>query len=122
MNFIKDHVRSQKFAWAGLKAVAKNELNFKLELIISLTVIIVSACFLSLNYVEFALVISACMAVLICETINTAIEALGDAISSKFNQHIKIAKDAGAAAVLLSAFYALFIAILVILPKILALF
>lgn len=49
------------------------------------------------------LLIAVLVFILIIELLNTGIEALADKITTDFSQHIKIAKDSGSAAVLLSS-------------------
>ncbi|MGN6647486.1 MAG: diacylglycerol kinase family protein [Cytophaga sp.] len=73
---------------------------------------------LKLSAIEWGLISSAIAAVLITEFINTAIENLCDFLTADYSIHIKKIKDIAAAAVLLSALYAVTIALLFILPKI----
>ena len=52
------------------------------------------------------------------ETINTAVEKLADAVDMNFNEHIKIAKDVSAGAMLFFAMGAFITACIIFLPKI----
>lgn len=58
--------------------------------------------------------------VLAAEAFNSAIEALGDAVSPDYNTHIKHAKDLAAGAVLLTAIAAAIVGLIIFVPKILA--
>jgi len=58
-----------------------------------------------------------CFAVLIAETINTAIEKTVDLVTQERHKLAHIAKDVAAGAVLLTAFYAILVGILVFGPR-----
>lgn len=77
-----------------------------------------SAC-LNLSAVEWALIVSAILSVFIAESINTCIEYVCDLITSDYSFAVKQIKDIAAAAVLISAVYALILAFIILLPKIL---
>jgi diacylglycerol kinase len=97
--------------------IAVKERNVRIHLLA--TVIVCCVCLqLEISAIEWGMVLSAIALVLITEFINTAIEHLCDFITTDYSIHIKTIKDIAAAAVLLSALYAVSIAILFILPKI----
>lgn len=98
--------------------VAMKERNMKFHMMGSIGVCI-GGYYLHLTHIEWALTLSAITFVLITETINTAIEYTCDFISQDYSLHIKKIKDVSAGAVLISSIYSLFIAILILLPKIL---
>ena len=110
---IKKHIKSQQFAFTGLATAFKSEPNFKLELIIS-AILIFLGIYLHFELIEWFLLIHAISQVLITELLNTGLEYLADGFTKEFNPHIKKAKDITAGAVLLSAIYAIFIAILIL--------
>lgn len=62
-------------------------------------------------------ILSAVFMVLVSETINTALEKLTDLVSPEHNLLAGKVKDLGAGAVLLSAIYAVLVAILVFIPE-----
>lgn len=64
---------------------------------------------LQISYIQWLGLISAIALVIICETINTAIEKLCNLIDDTYNIKIKEIKDLSAAFVLMAAFYALFV-------------
>lgn len=109
--------KSQGYARNGLKLILKNERNFRRELIVAFIVIIAGLLFRisHFEWIAISLVISI---VLISEAINSAIEALCDAVSQDFKINIKYAKDVSAGAVWLSAFVSLITGIIVFLPYI----
>jgi len=96
--------------------VASTERNMKFHFIASIGVCI-TAYLLKLTQIEWALILSAIMLVLITEIINTAIEYLCDFVTQDYSLQIKKIKDLAASAVLLSSLYALFIALLILIPK-----
>lgn len=118
---IRKNADSIAHAWNGLVWAIKTQNNYKAH--ISLIVITLSAgLVLNISYIEWLVIIALSIMGLIIETINTAIERLGDAITLNYNEHIKIAKDVSAGAMLLYASGALLSAIVIFVPKIIALF
>jgi diacylglycerol kinase len=78
--------------------------------------------FFNLQPTEWALILCAIVLVLGAEIINTVIENMCDFISPKVDPRIKKIKDISAAWVLLSAIFALIIAGIVFVPKLLVLY
>ena len=106
------------FAFKGLTYSFRTQVNFKVEIFAAVGVIGLSI-YLNLNTSEWLWIFSAITLVLITELANTAIETLVDLVSPEFNPKAGIIKDIFAGVVLLSCFFALIIAILILLPKIL---
>ena len=97
-------------------ACASNERNVRFHLVATACVLAL-AYILQLSTIEWALTLSAIVLVLITEFINTCIEMLCDLITTEYSPLIKQIKDIAAASVVLSAVYALAIAILILYPK-----
>ena len=89
-------------AW---RVLVRNEAAFRLEVIV-LAAALPIAYFITENWRGFALLIGAILLVMIVEVLNTGIEAACDAFSREFNTEIRLAKDCGSLAVLLSVFIA----------------
>lgn len=85
---------------AGLRS-AWREAAFRQEVILS-AVMIPLACWLGETWVESAVLIAACAAVLVVEVLNTGLEVIVDRIGLEWNELSKRAKDLGSAAVFLS--------------------
>lgn len=85
---------------AGLRS-AWREAAFRQEAILS-AVMIPLACWLGKTWMESAILISACVAVLVVEVLNTGLEVIVDRIGLEWNELSKRAKDLGSAAVFLS--------------------
>ena len=84
----------------GLRAALKHEAAFRQECALAL-VLFPSAFWLGRNAVEIFLLCFTIFLVLVVELINSAIEALADAISVEHHPLLGRAKDTGSAAVLL---------------------
>jgi diacylglycerol kinase (ATP) len=70
---------------------------------VSAVVVLLTALFLRVTLVEFALLALSILLVLCAEMVNTAVEAVVDLVSPEFHPLAKIAKDTAAGAVLLAA-------------------
>lgn len=104
-------------AFLGIKNCYKNEFNFRVHLFLMVTVFLLSAYF-SISKVEWTSIILCCLAVIVTEIINTAVENICDLISKDFHPLIKNIKDISAAAVLISAIGSCIIGCIIFLPKI----
>lgn len=113
----KDFFESQKFAISGLKLILKNEKNFRIELVIAVVAIALGFIF-KIEHSEWIAVSLVISMVLISEAINSAMEALCDAVTQEFNINIKYVKDVSAGAVWLSAFASFVTGLIVFLPYI----
>ena len=113
----KDFFESQKFAISGLKLILKNEKNFRIELVIAVVAIALGFIF-KIEYSEWIAVSLVISMVLISEAINSAMEALCDAVTQESNINIKYVKDVSAGAVWLSAFTSFVTGLIVFLPYI----
>ena len=75
-----------------------------------------------INGLEWILIICILGIILSVEVINTAIEAVCDAITKRYNPLIKIAKDCGSAATFVIFTVAIILNLIIFIPKIIALF
>ncbi|ACM93310.1 diacylglycerol kinase [Nautilia profundicola AmH] len=89
------------YARAGLKEVFQKEKSFRLEVMFF---VILSITALVLPYPVWAKIflIASMLVPLIVELLNSAIERVVDMVTSEYNELAKYAKDAAAAAVMLS--------------------
>jgi len=116
---MKDYVqaRAQSFrnAFSGWWFVVRTQRNAWIHAVFSAATLAV--CFwLSLSAIEWALIIIAIALVWTAEFLNTALEAVVDLASPEQHRLAKIGKDVGAAAVLIAAFSAFLIGLLIIGP------
>jgi len=95
------------YSYKGLKAAVRYEAAFRQELVLAV-ILTPCAIFLGRNTGEVILLIGVVLLVLVVELINSAIEALADAISLDSHPLLGRAKDLGSAAVFV-AFAAAFL-------------
>ncbi|AZV45946.1 diacylglycerol kinase [Nautilia sp. PV-1] len=102
-----------KYAREGFAEVFKKETSFKLE-IIFFAVLSVVAVFLPYPVWAKIILISGMLVPLIVELLNSAIERVVDMVTSEYHELAKYAKDAAAAAVMISIFFSVLVWICVI--------
>ena len=93
--------KSITYSLKGLKAAFKNEITFRLELLLCLIFIPLAFVF-GHTSVERALLIATIILILIVELINSAIETIVDRIGKEHHELSGRAKDLGSAAVLIA--------------------
>lgn len=103
-------VKSFGYAIAGVWYCIRTQRNFRFHMVAALTVLILSR-FFRLTAVETVLLAFTILFVMICEMINTAIEAAVDLYCQTYHPMAKIAKDVAAGAVFLSAIIAVAVGI-----------
>jgi diacylglycerol kinase (ATP) len=107
---------SFKYAWTGISYAFRTQRNFRIHTFIG-TLAISLGLFLHLTTVEIAIIGLTIGAVMTMELLNTAIESVVDlTVGQSYHDLARIAKDCAAAAVLISAIVALFVAFILLLP------
>lgn len=114
----EDIFKSQGYARNGLKLIFKNERNFRIGIVMAV-IVIITGFLLKISYTDWIAISLVISTVLISEAVNSAIEALCDTITQKYNVNIKYAKDVTAGAVLISVLLSVIIGIIVFTPYIL---
>jgi diacylglycerol kinase len=109
-------LRSFRDAFAGLAYCFATQRNMAIHAAAGAAVLVL-AFLLHLERWEFFLILSAVFAVLIAETINTAIEKAVDLATKEQHRLAHIAKDVAAGAVLLTTFYAVLVGVLILGPR-----
>lgn len=120
-NFLVRYVKSFHHAVDGIVYAIENEHNI-LIMMIATVVALVASFLLNVSKIELALVVICICVVIACEMINSAIEACVDLATIKENPLAKIAKDCASGASLVLVVMSLFVAGIVFIPKIIALF
>lgn len=108
--------QSMRFAWRGLVAVARSQHNARIHGCVTVAVV-VAGLLSRLHAGEWALVAFAVAGVWAAEAFNTAIEALGDAVSPGDHPLVGMAKDAAAGGVLVTVAGAVAVGLLVLVPR-----
>lgn len=104
-------------AFKGIAHVFKNEFNFRIHIIATISVIAAGLIF-EINKAEWLSLIIVISMVNASEIFNSAIEYISDFISPNYNEKIRIIKDVAAGAVLLTAIGAFVLACVIFIPKI----
>jgi diacylglycerol kinase len=113
-----ERLRSFGPALRGIGRMLHSEHNAWIHAVATVAVIAAGG-WVGITSGEWLAVALAIALVWVAEAMNTAIEALGDAISLERNPLIRQAKDIGAGAVLLAAIAALVVAAIVFVPRLL---
>jgi len=108
--------RSLQYAWSGLVFVLRNEANMRIHLVLAAIAILLAFAF-KFSSTEWSVLIITIALVFTAEAINTAIEVLTNMVSPEYHPKARIVKDVAAAAVLITAFMAVIVAMLLYLPK-----
>lgn len=101
----------------GIIYTTKTQTNFRVQLIISILVAILSL-FLNLEKSEFLCLVLSVVLVLFAELVNTAIESVVDLLIDVYHPKAKIAKDVAAGAVVITALNAIVVAYFLFFEKI----
>ena len=123
---MKDHNKQTKhgiglqFALNGLKEAFLQEKNFRIHIIATFLVLLVSF-YLRLTAFEWLFVLFVIQLVFITELVNSVIERLIDYIKPELHPKAKIIKDMAAAIVLISVIFSVVTGLIIFLPKIIKL-
>ena len=118
---IKRFFKSFSYAFIGIIEALRTEQNLLFDFIYAILTIILGI-ILKLSAIEFAIVILAIGLVISLEMVNTAIEYVVDMAMPEIHPLAKIGKDVAGGAVLVSAFMAFVVGIIIYLPKVIELF
>lgn len=113
----RKRLKSFVYAFNGIRVAICSQHNLWIH-IIATFIVILFGILLSLNILEWCLVIFAIGFVIASEIFNTAIEFLVDHISPEYDKKAGLIKDIAAGGVLISAFTAAIIGLVIFLPKI----
>lgn len=111
-------LKSFRDAWNGIMLAVRTQRNVKVQLVVTLIVIIVGFYF-SLSLVEWCLAVLAMGLVIGLEVMNTSIEEIVNFISPERREEAKRMKDLAAGAVLIAALAAVSIACILLVPRLL---
>lgn len=116
---INRHHISFKNAFAGIRWAISTQPNFRVHLFLA-SVAVLIGWYVKLNSGEWVLLVFTIFWVLAAEMINTAIESLTDLVTQEWRKEAKIAKDVAAGMMLTVAGSSLLVALLLLLPKLIA--
>jgi diacylglycerol kinase len=107
--------RSFRHAFDGLWHTLRTQRNMQIHLCVAAGVT-AAGIWLRLDRVQWSVLAITMGAVLVGETINTAVEAIVDLLAPQFHDRAKVAKDVSAAAVLLLSITAIIVGVLILGP------
>jgi diacylglycerol kinase len=113
---MRSFLKSFTYAFQGIAHAIRTQRNLRVELAIALGVIIAGLAF-RITAVEWALVIVCIGLVVGVELINTVAEIAIDLLIQRYHPMAKIAKDAGAGAVLVAALASVGVGIAIFGPR-----
>lgn len=93
---------SIKYSFEGLDYAYHGEQSTRMHAL-SFVIVVIIGFLLRISFNQWALVVLSSMFILSIELINTAIEAIVDMYTTKFNPLAKIAKDCGSAAAFIAS-------------------
>lgn len=108
--------KATRYSWAGLRAAVRHEAAFRQELLLGVPLLL-AAPFLAPGRWQLLAMVASVVLVLVVELLNSAIEALADAISLEQQVLLGRAKDLGSAAVMLALLGVPFTWAVVLLPR-----
>jgi len=94
-----------RYSWAGLRAAVRHEAAFRQELVLAVPMLLLVP-WLAPGRWQALLMAGSVVAVLVVELLNSAVEALADAVTIEHHALLGRAKDLGSAAVMLSLLFA----------------
>ena len=107
---MKPFLRSFRYALAGIAYVVRTQRNARVHAAVSCFVILLGLYF-RVTAIEWAILVLTMGVVFSAEMINTVAEMAVDLLTQRFHPMAKIAKDAGAGAVLIAAIAAVAVGI-----------
>jgi diacylglycerol kinase len=114
---LKKRIKSFGYAFKGIATLFQTQPNARIHLT-ALVGVIMAGFFFKITTTEWCLIALVSASVLAAEAVNTAIEFVVDLVSPDYHDLAGKAKDVAAAAVLLMAFGAIAVGLIIFLPKI----
>ena len=108
---MNDFFKAFGYAWHGIVQTVKTQRNFRFH-IVAMVYVTAFSLFYKLTREEYVLLALTFSSVISAELINTAIEAAVDLCSHEHHKLAKLAKDAAAGAVLVTAIFAVAVGVL----------
>lgn len=115
MSFLLRVLTSFKHAWQGLLVAFREELSFRIQLLVGLTVIVL-ALLLPLQRWERSTIVLVIAAVLVLELMNSIIERFVDMLKPRVHEYARQIKDLSAAVVFLVALTSVVLAFIIFWP------
>lgn len=115
------HHVSVRNAWNGLVTAFLTQPNFRIHFVLFMGVNLLALIF-RITLFEYISIIVVSALVFTSEMVNTAVEAVSDEVAQgEYRKLIGVAKDVAAGGVLISALFALLVAVIIFVPRFLSL-
>lgn len=108
--------KSFQFAFRGIWDTFRSERNFRIQLVVALIVVALGIV-LDISITEWFICLLFISIVISLELVNTALEACVDLVTKEYEPMAKKAKDAAAAAVLVSSIISGICGLVIFIPK-----
>lgn len=118
---LKLRLKSFKYAFNGIIDLVKTQPNAQIHLLITI-VVLAAGFYFKLKPMEWCILLLTIALVMMAEAFNTALEYLTNLVSPGYHPLAGKTKDVAAGGVLIAAIIAIFIGIIIFLPKIIHLF
>ena len=120
-SYLRGRLRSLKFALKGMWLLTTTEDSIKAQLFIGILAV-GAGFYFDISNVEWMIQLIVTAMVLVAEASNTAIEKMADFVHPDYNKKIGFIKDIAAGAPAFAALFAVIVATIIYVPKILVLF
>ncbi|RKR81903.1 diacylglycerol kinase (ATP) [Mucilaginibacter gracilis] len=118
---MKKLLRSFGYAFKGLAYAYRTQLNFRIHLVL-MAIALLLGWWLHVSTSQWLWLMLCITAVLCAELLNTAIETLTDMVSPGYHPKAGHVKDVAAAAVTITAIFALAVGFIIFIPRLILLF
>lgn len=116
----KRFLLSFKYSFDGLRYAFYNEQNIIVMFVVGILTMILGT-ILKISYVERLVIVLLIGMILSLEMVNTAIEAVVNMHTEKYNEHAKVAKDCASGALSILCIFSVLIGLMIFIPKIIEL-
>jgi diacylglycerol kinase (ATP) len=120
-SYLKGRLRSLKFAIKGMWLLTTTEDSIKAQLFIGVLAVLAGFYF-DISNIEWMIQLIITALVLVAEASNTAVEKMADFVHPDYHKKIGFIKDIAAGAPAFAALFAIIVAAIIYIPKILVLF
>lgn len=114
--FLQKRLKSFIYAGKGIVYLFRTQPNAWIHSLLTLLVIFFGF-FFQIDVLEWSILLITIAMVLAAEGFNTALETVVDLVSPEYHRLAEIAKDVASGAVLITAFFAALVGLLIFLPR-----
>jgi diacylglycerol kinase len=118
---LRKRIESFGYAFKGIATLFKTQINARIHAVV-LTLVVLAGLYFNIERTEWLVITLVAALVLSAEAMNTAVEFVVDLVSPDYHPLAGKAKDVAAAAVLLAAFGAIIVGLIIFAPRFLNLF